>query len=457
MKQNVLIFVETIDFNHTQIKNIMSEVRFNLVENGNTNKKKKFIRLSFVYGNPKKRFLYSVGSINPGHWDAVKQRAKVTRANPEYSSLNIELDDLKRLVLQVHGQYQLNNQDLTTEQLKKEIDILKGKAKREVKMGLFEFIDSYIESSKETKRPASVKVYRQTLKHLLEYQKKSRHKLTFENLDSDFSEKFYIYMVKKGYTLAGENVLYTQNFINKVFGTLKTMLKDASKKKINPNSDYANTWMKVSAINVENIYLNESELAIINNLDLSKNTRLEKVRDLFIIGAYTGLRFSDFSNIQKGNIILRDDNHYISITTKKTNTPVVIPLHPIALSILQKYDMAIPGSMSNQKMNDYLKEIGELAGIKGEIILSKTRGGRNSETKALKYELITTHTARRSFATNAYKSGIPAIAIMAITGHKTQVSFMKYIKITNEENASLLSNHSFFKGTTLKESKLKIV
>ena len=264
-------------------------------------------------------------------------------------------------------------------------------------------------------------------------------------------------MVKKGYTLAGENVLYTQNFINKVFGTLKTMLKDASKKKINPNSDYANTWMKVSAINVENIYLNESELAIINNLDLSKNTRLEKVRDLFIIGAYTGLRFSDFSNIQKGNIILRDDNHYISITTKKTNTPVVIPLHPIALSILQKYDMAIPGSMSNQKMNDYLKEIGELAGIKGEIILSKTRGGRNSETKALKYELITTHTARRSFATNAYKSGIPAIAIMAITGHKTQVSFMKYIKITNEENASLLSNHSFFKGTTLKESKLKIV
>lgn len=436
----------------------MADVRFTLESNGNPNSKKKFIRLTFVYGNPVRRFRYGVGSIEPENWDPKKQRAKVTRAHPAYSVLNIEMDNLKKLVLQVHSNYELNKEDLSTDQLKREIEILSGRAKREVKTGLFDFIDSYIESAKGTKQPLSIKVYRQTLKHLQEYEKHYKVKLTFDSMDRSFSEKFYSFMVNKKYRNGGEDIHYTQNYINKVFRTLKTMLKDATQKKVNDNRDYSDNWVKVSAVEVENIYLNESELTLLYNLDLSNNAKLGKVRDLFIIGCYTGLRFSDFSNIQKGNITIKEDGkHQITITTKKTNTPVVIPVHPVVLAILGKYDMGIPKSISNQKMNDYLKELGKLAGLAGEIISSGIRGGKKVDSTALKYELMTTHTARRSFATNAFKSGISAISIMAITGHKTQTSFMKYIKITNEENAEMLAGHKFFKGTTLMESKLKIV
>jgi integrase len=95
-------------------------------------------------------------------------------------------------------------------------------------------------------------------------------------------------------------------------------------------------------------------------------------------------------------------------------------------------------------MNKYLKEMGKMAGIDGTEMQVKTNGGRRYEVTVPKYELISTHTARRSFATNAFKAGVPSISIMRITGHSTEKAFMKYIKITNEDNARLLSNHRFF-------------
>ena len=95
-------------------------------------------------------------------------------------------------------------------------------------------------------------------------------------------------------------------------------------------------------------------------------------------------------------------------------------------------------------MNDYLKEIGKLAEINEPVQISITRGGKTAKEMFKKYELITTHTARRSFATNAYLMDIPSISIMKITGHKTEKSFMKYIRISQEENANKLINHPFF-------------
>jgi integrase len=106
-------------------------------------------------------------------------------------------------------------------------------------------------------------------------------------------------------------------------------------------------------------------------------------------------------------------------------------------------------------MNDYLKEVGQLAGLNEVVSVSKTRGGKRSDTVNEKWEIVTTHTARRSFATNAFKSGIPSISIMKITGHTTEKSLMKYIKITNEENAILMYSNDFFKGTN--RNKLRVV
>ena len=98
----------------------------------------------------------------------------------------------------------------------------------------------------------------------------------------------------------------------------------------------------------------------------------------------------------------------------------------------------MPDAFSSQKMNEYLKNIGSLAEIKDNLETSITKAGERVKTCYKKYELITTHTARRSFATNLYLDGFPAISIMKITGHKTERAFLKYIKITPEQNAELL-------------------
>jgi len=178
----------------------------------------------------------------------------------------------------------------------------------------------------------------------------------------------------------------------------------------------------------------------IYNYDFSKNKRLERTRDLFIVGCYTGLRFSDFSQLTSDNI----KSELITVKTQKTGEKVVIPLHWTVKNILAKYSetaKGLPRDLSNQRMNDYLKEIGREVKIDEQIHRTQSKDGLKVSKNVSKWELITTHTARRSFATNLYKSGFPSIAIMKITGHRTEKSFMKYIKISLEENANFLQAH----------------
>ena len=161
---------------------------------------------------------------------------------------------------------------------------------------------------------------------------------------------------------------------------------------------------------------------------------MERVRDLFIVGAYTGLRFSDLTNIRPENI----RNGMISIEQHKTDGKVVIPCHKIVTSILNKYNGTLPRSVLNQKMNDYIKEVCQLVGLDELVTKSITKGGKRIINSHKKYEIISTHTARRSFATNAYKKGVPTITIMKITGHCTEKAFLKYIKLSKEEHADIL-------------------
>ncbi|MDO9580464.1 MAG: hypothetical protein Q7J06_07845 [Bacteroidales bacterium] len=95
-------------------------------------------------------------------------------------------------------------------------------------------------------------------------------------------------------------------------------------------------------------------------------------------------------------------------------------------------------------MNQYLKVIGELAGLSNKISITRTKGGKKTKTAIPKYMLIHTHSCRKSFATNAFLAGVPTLAIMKITGHTTENQFLKYVKISEEENANNLINHKFF-------------
>ncbi len=135
----------------------------------------------------------------------------------------------------------------------------------------------------------------------------------------------------------------------------------------------------------------------------------------------------------------------LKVRTEKTDEEVIIPLHTVAKSILDKYS-GTPRLISNQKFNQYIKEVCRIVGLTDLVTLTRTCGGKKVKTTNEKCDVVSSHTARRSFATNAYKAGVPTLAIMAITGHRTEKVFLKYIKVTKEEHASLASQHDFFKG-----------
>jgi len=215
----------------------------------------------------------------------------------------------------------------------------------------------------------------------------------------------------------------------------------ANKQGLTTQREFEDREFKTISEEVETIYLNEQELQKIYNIDLSNNKRLDAVRDLFIIGCYTGLRFSDLKQIQLEHFI---NDQFIKISTIKTGETVVIPLHWTVRKILKKYKNKLPRIISNQKMNDYIKVVGEIAEINEMVIIRETKGGLRIDKKHKKYSLITVHTARRSFATNMFLADVPTLSIMKITGHKTERAFLKYIKVSPEENAKKLLNHPFF-------------
>ncbi|GAB3945177.1 hypothetical protein GCM10028805_13840 [Spirosoma harenae] len=172
-------------------------------------------------------------------------------------------------------------------------------------------------------------------------------------------------------------------------------------------------------------------------MDLSKQERLERVRDLFVVGCYTGLRFSDLTNLRPEYI----KNGLIRIEQQKTADKVVIPCHEVVTSMLKKYNGSLPRSISNQKMNDYLKEVCQLAGLNSKENKAKTKGGKRITKVFEKWQMVSTYTARRSFATNMYLLGIPAMTIMQITGYRTEKAFMHYIKLDREQHAKVMASH----------------
>ncbi len=225
------------------------------------------------------------------------------------------------------------------------------------------------------------------------------------------------------------------NTVGKYIRTLKTFMNAATEEGINTNRAYQSARFRSLSEEADTISLTEEELDALYALDLSENPRLERVRDLFLVGAWTGLRFSDLQQVSPANI----SNGYLKALQEKTDQPVVIPILPVVKDLLDKYEGRLPKPISNQRFNQYLKEACKLCPLlQQQITLRRTKGGQRLETQLTKAEAVTTHTARRSFASNLYRRGLPAISIMAITGHRTEKQFLKYIKVGAEEHAKIV-------------------
>ena len=385
----------------------------------------------------KERIVFPTGEkILPVEWDSVKQRAINSKKYPHNSELNVWLDKIEAEIKSVFRGLNLDNVSPTPEVIKDKInERLFNKINNKVP-SLLKFIESYIQVCSQIKNPNTVRTYVTTFKHLQSFAQFNKINLDYSTINLEFYNNFINYLTHE--------LNLSQNTLGKHIQIFKTFLNEATDRGFNKKLEFRGRRFKRPSEPVESIYLSKDELDKLLYLDLSEKSNYERVRDLFLIGCYTGLRYSDFTQVRPENIKNEGGNHFITITTQKTTTKVVIPLHPIVVTILNKYNGNIPKPMSNQKMNQYIKVIGEMAGLNSNIPITRTKAGRKIKSVIPKFNLIHTHTCRKSFATNAFLAGVPTLAIMKITGHLTENQFLKYVRVTQEENANNLINHKFF-------------
>lgn len=389
---------------------------------------------------------YISEKINPSFWNKETQRAKQTNKFREYPEFNERLNNISSDIRTIYRKYLNDNSGAipNPDKLRQLLDqeIKKKEPETERVKTFFGFFEDLITQTKSggrvqpnTGKPYSastIQVYNNTLNRVKAFAEKYRRKIDFKSIDIDFYTDFTEYLSKR--------LKLASNTIGKDIKTIKVVMNEATERGINTNLQYKSRKFSTTSEKTESIYLSDKELKELEKLDLSENKRLESVRDLFLIGCYTGLRFSDSSKLKPENI----KDGFIEITQTKTGEPVVIPVHPTVKQILKKYKGELPRSITNQKTNLYLKEIGKnekLKSLKIDFTRTITKGGMKVSKKFEKWELLTTHTARRSFATNEYLNGIPTVTIMAITGHKTEKAFLRYIKLTPNEHAKLLKSH----------------
>lgn len=283
------------------------------------------------------------------------------------------------------------------------------------------------------------------LKELTEAKEKPRPLkiINFEDITIDFYKSFLAFFNKKE---------YSPNTIGRHVKHLKVLMRQAKDEGLHNNTEFQRRSFEAMAVKVDNIYLTETELKTLFELDLSGNKVLDVTRDVFLCGCYTAQRYSDYSRINKSNIRDIDGNKVIDLIQQKTGERVVIPVRNELETILKKYDYTLPKT-HEQKINEKIKIIGSMAKITEDVYYEENRGGLRFKVKETKNELIKTHTARRSGCTNMYLAGIPVLSIMKISGHKTEREFLKYIKITKDETAVNLSSHPYFIGNALSIAK----
>ncbi len=315
--------------------------------------------------------------------------------------------------------------------------------KKKGRIKLTDFIYKYISNSK--KGDLYKNSYRNVANHLLNFEKKTGILIYTDSFSEQVAEEFILYLKTEGRIKGSTNskgLGLMQNTIKTIIDKIAAMIKRSGRQGYPVNYDYE--CIQVSGEDPNAVYLTVDELNKLNELGgLSKQS--EAVRDRFLVGCFTALRFSDYSTINTSNIIKGN----FEVKTKKTGTKVIIPIHPIIIDIIKRNKGDLPSLPSQQSFGKTIKRICKKAKIVHEVLYERTIGTKIVRKKMPKWELVSSHTARRTGATNMYISGIPVFRIMLITGHRTEQSFFKYIRIGKEENAIELKNFLFFKNDYL--------
>ena len=277
--------------------------------------------------------------------------------------------------------------------------------------------EKFRENIKAIGRPGHLQQYSSLKKQLESFQTKKEFRVDFDTIGKDFYIQFTDHLKEIG---------LKPNSIGSYIKKLKRLMNEAVEDKLTKNQEHCKRDFKIISENVDTVYLNENEIKALYEMPLDLPVH-RNIRDIFVINCYTGLRHSDWSKVSNEHI--HEGNLYVR--TQKTDEPVIMPIKPLVWEILKRYGtLQVPHI---RQTNGALKLIGQ-----------KAHDEKISKGDLKKWLVIRTHTARRSFATNAYLAGIPMRDIMQITGHHTTESFLRYIRVTKMETAQKLKDHPFF-------------
>jgi integrase len=298
----------------------------------------------------------------------------------------------------------------------------------------FDNLDQWIERRKNQVSLDSWKDYKSLKKHLLGFHSFRKKKIRFESIDYSFYEDFVNYLHYEVIKPNGEYGL-APNTVGKQIKNFKLFLRNCMRRNIAPRIDL--DGFKVINIQTDSVYLSEDELALIEDLDLSKEPKLDGIRDLFLVGCETGLRHSDFVNLN--NECIREN--LIRLTTRKTFKKVVILISERLNRVIKKHNGHFPPGSNKNEFNKLIKIIVRNAGIKENVQLITMSGNKKTEDWIPKHKLVASHTCRRTYCTNAYLRGLPTVVIRSSSGHSSDKMLFKYIKISDIEAAENALKH----------------
>ena len=390
-----------------------------------------------------KRIEFTTGyRIDSAKWDADKQRVKNGCSNKlkqSASEINASLLEYYTEIQSIFKRFEVEDVMPTPEQIKEAFNALHKPVSEEPKpkkealpCDFFQVFDDFVEDCGRQNNwtDSTFEKFAAVKNHLTNF----REGLTFEFFDERGLNDYVGYL---------RDVKEMRNStIGKQLSFLKWFLRWAFKKGVHQNNAYDSYKPKLKSTQKKIIFLTWDELNRLREFKIPSNKQaLERVRDVFLFQCFTGLRYSDVFNLRRSDI----KGDHIEVTTVKTSDSLIIELNNHSKAILDKYkdvafedDKVLP-VITNQKMNDYLKELAEMAGIDEPVRQTYYKGNERIDDVTPKYVLLGTHAGRRTFICNALALGIPPQVVMKWTGHSDYKAMKPYIDIADDIKANAMS------------------
>ena len=390
-----------------------------------------------------KRIEFTTGyRIDAAKWDSDKQRVRngcTNKLKQSASEINASLLGYYTEVQEIFRKFEVEEIVPTPEQIKEAfnalhnpIEIEEVPPRKSTPNAFYKVFDEFVRdcgrqndwTDSTYEKFAAVKI------HLMNF----RTELTFDFFDEKGLNDYVTYL---------RDIKEMRNStIGKQLSFLKWFLRWAFKKGLHQNNAYDSYKPKLKSAQKKIIFLTWEELNKLREFEIpAAKQALDRVRDVFLFQCFTGLRYSDVFNLRRSDI----KGDHIEVTTVKTSDSLIIELNKHSKAILDKYkdvafedDKVLP-VITNQKMNDYLKELAELAGIDEPVRQTYYRGNERIDEVTPKYALLGTHAGRRTFICNALVLGIPPQVVMKWTGHSDYKAMKPYIDIAGDIKANAMS------------------